>query len=336
MFQWNICWKMASKMCKQRWFRLQANRWHSTGVSWLWYNRKGDQHLRATEALILQRRLATDVCKVEGPCTWFEGFLLVSPPWHGTCWNVRSPTKPEPKQEAIPTPVERPVFFVVRIQEPTTGLWPLMLLIWNLWNFGIIFLVLTFGFWNSSTKNWMLFTKNIAQSWRIRDTRSTLIEAGCLYTDFHQHNLDIALQWLIFLGHLQHQKMQILQNMFFPVSNPGDFAISILPRRFCRVPISPPPRRSGRMAPLADGNHYIAQATLAKQVGHGRWFQAIKNILPSRELTYIIPPWKKGNRLLKCLGGWDMSASRRVNSLELDQFSKDRGENSKNLSKHQI
>ena len=122
--------------------------------------------------------------------------------------------------------------------------------------------------------------------------------------------------------------MQILQDMFFPASIPGDFPISILPRRFCRVPISPPPRRSGRMAPLADGNHYIAQATLARQVGHGRWFQAIKNILPSRELTYIIP-WKNGNRLLKCLGGRDMSASRRVNSLELDQFSKDRGESTK-------
>ncbi len=82
--------------------------------------------------------------------------------------------------------------------------------------------------------------------------------------------------------------MQILQDMCFPASIPGDFPISILPRRFCRVPISPPPRRSGRMAPLADGNHYIAQATWARQIGRGRWFQAIKNILPSRELTYIL------------------------------------------------
>ena len=107
MFQWKICWKMASKMCKQRWFRLQANRWRSASVchdcGTTMYNRKGDQHLRATEALVLQRRLATDVCKVEGPCTWFGGFLLVSPPWHGTRWNVRSPTKPEPKTRGNPS-----------------------------------------------------------------------------------------------------------------------------------------------------------------------------------------------------------------------------------------
>ena len=112
----------------------------STTLSCFWYNRKGDQQLKATQALVLQRHLATDICKLEGPCTWLEGFLLVSPPWHGTRWSVRSSTKREPKW-GNPTRLKRPVFFVVQIQEATNGLWPLVLQIWNLWSLGIIFLV---------------------------------------------------------------------------------------------------------------------------------------------------------------------------------------------------
>ena len=70
----------------------------STTLSCFRYNRKGDQQLKASQALVLQRHLATDICKLEGPCIWLEGFLLVSPPWRGMCFFSLSRFK---KQRAV-------------------------------------------------------------------------------------------------------------------------------------------------------------------------------------------------------------------------------------------